>query len=311
MPPSHLVVMLLILTNSLDGTADEIVRRVGVHRVFRFNIDLWRDYEISLDTRGFILSDPSGRFCRSSDIRAAYLRKPTFDDPITIPEGGCQEDWLRAQMSYFLQEVYNWCRDNHLVRLVEKGAQQRFGKFSQLRLAQDYFAVPPWVFVRTSNPIVFTEPCITKPLTADFIGDYKLLFTRSVDPSSLDPEYPWLLQEEVAATHDVTVVYVAGRSFAFALDRSSFEGIDWRTHINRHVLAWQPWPLTDDFENRIHKFMGAAGLDFGRLDFLADPSETYFLEVNPNGQWAWLDEDGSRGIFDTVVHELTKGWSAV
>jgi glutathione synthase/RimK-type ligase-like ATP-grasp enzyme len=211
-------------------------------------------------------------------------------------------------MSYCLQELYNWCKENKLIRLVEKGAQQRFGKFSQLRLAADYFQVPHWVFLRTSAPLTFAAPCITKPLTADFIADYKVLFTRSVDPSTLDPEYPWLLQEEVTASHDVTVVYVAGRCFPFALNRSSFEGMDWRVNINRCALEWKPWPLANDFETRIRHFMDRAGLDFGRLDFLATSTQLYFLEVNPNGQWAWLDEDGSHGIFDRVVEELTKGW---
>ena len=45
--------MLFLITNSIDDTSDEIVRRVGESRVFRFNIDLWRDYEIRVDPGGF------------------------------------------------------------------------------------------------------------------------------------------------------------------------------------------------------------------------------------------------------------------
>ena len=52
--------MLLILTNSIDGTTDEIIRQVGSERVFRLNIDLWHDYEICVDVNGFSFSDPSG-----------------------------------------------------------------------------------------------------------------------------------------------------------------------------------------------------------------------------------------------------------
>jgi len=55
--------------------------------------------------------------------------------------------------------------------------------------------------------------------------------------------------------------------------------------------------------------MDEAGLAFGRLDFLLKGPTAYFLEVNPNGQWAWLDIDGGQGIFDAVVHELTKNWT--
>lgn len=296
--------MLLILTNSLDGTTDEIVRRIGADKVFRFNVDLWKDYLIHVDQNGFLLADPTGRACASADVRAAYVRKPSFDDPLAIPEGGCPEGWLRAQINYFVQEIYNWCHHNGLVRLVEKGAQSRFGKFSQMWTASRHFSVPSWRFTRGAPIDSDHDAYIVKPLTADFVGDYKLMFTTRTAPSELDPAYPWLLQKEVIASHDVTVVYVSGQCFGFGLDRTTFSGVDWRKHINRDELAWKPWNLSASDEKRICAFMEEAKLDFGRLDFLACGDELQFLEVNPNGQWAWLDEDGTHGIFDAVIRVL-------
>lgn len=300
--------MLLIFTNSLDGTADEIVRRIGSNQVFRFNLDLWRDYTFHVDGGGFFITDPTGRTCSSSNVRAAYVRKPSFDDPLNIPEGGCPEAWLRAQIGYFVQEMYNWCNNCGLVRLVEKGAQSRFGKFTQMWAASRHFSVPTWKFIRGVPIHSDDHGFIVKPLTADFIGDYKIMFTTRVKPSELDPAYPWLLQEEILASHDVTVVYVAGKCFGFGLDRSTFSGVDWRKHINREELTWTPWTLGAANEKRICRFMEEANLDFGRLDFLACDDKLQFLEVNPNGQWAWLDPDGAYGIFDAVINVLTKGW---
>ena len=49
-------------------------------------------------------------------------------------------------------------------------------------------------------------------------------------------------------------------------------------------------------------------LRYGRLDFLystEDFSDLQFLEVNPHGQWAWMDLDKSRGIFDAMMRFLT------
>jgi hypothetical protein len=300
--------MLLVLTNSLDGTTDELVRRIGAEQVFRLNVDLWREYRISVDPSGFSLSDPTGRTCSSGTVRAAYVRKPTFDDPITVPEGGSLEAWLRSQISYLVQEIYNWCESRDLVRLVEKGAQRRFGKFSQMWAASRHFPVPAWRFSSGDHPRLGKEPCVTKPLTADFVGDYKVLFTNRVDGEGLDPTYPWLLQQEVPASHDVTVVYVMGKCFAFGLDRRTFSGVDWRIYINREQLAWSPWTLSEPERSSIQAFMREARMDFGRLDFLACGGELHFLELNPNGQWAWLDERGEHGVFDAVVHALTAGW---
>ena len=301
--------MLFLITNSIDDTSDEIVRRVGESRVFRFNIDLWRDYEIRVDPGGFWLKDPSGRSCSSGQIKAAYVRKPVFNSVIDLPASGSQEAWLRAQISTFTQEIYNWCRDAGLVRLVEKGAQRRFGKFSQLWLAKRHFSVPLWLYAKCSEPIRFGSPAISKPLTAEFVEDFRMLYTTCVEPELLDFHCPWLLQKRIDADADVTVVYVAGKCFSFSLDRRLFEGVDWRKHINNQSLPWQRCALATADEDAIRNYMREAHLDFGRFDFLLEGKTMHFLEVNPNGQWAWLDENGTDGVFDAVVVELTSGWT--
>lgn len=301
--------MLLILTNSVDGTSDEVVRRVGEMKAFRFNIDLWRDYQIEVTAEGFTLSDPSGRRLNSRQIEACYVRKPSFDDPISIPEGGCVEAWQRSQISCLCQELYNICNRSGKVRLVEKGAQQRFGKFSQMQVAARYFTVPSWRFVKAPLSPEFDRPTITKSLVADFVENYLCFYTTKVASGALDPEFPWLLQDQVDAEFDLTVVYVAGRSFAFTLDRSLFEGVDWRKLINRHELPWVRYAMSNELTDQIRSFMNEAKLEFGRLDFLLSKGKEYFLEVNPNGQWAWLDMEGKEGIFDAVVTSLTSNWS--
>ena len=299
--------MLLILTNSLDGTTDELVRRIGSKHVFRFNVDLWREYEIEIEPGRFSLTDPFGRTLESHHVKTCYVRKPTFDDPLDVPAGGCVEGWLRGQIGYVNQELYNLCKRQGKVRLVEKGAQSRFGKFLQMEVAACHFKVPAWRFTKRRQSPEFNRPTVAKALTADFVENYKFFYATQVESHHLDPEYPWFLQEEVEANFDLTVVYVAGRSFAFTLARE-FEGVDWRKHINKKELPWRRHLLSSEQEDRIHNFMVESELEFGRLDFLLSEEELYFLEVNPNGQWAWLDKDGSEGVFDAVVAILTRDW---
>jgi len=33
-------------------------------------------------------------------------------------------------------------------------------------------------------------------------------------------------------------------------------------------------------------------------------NKLYFLEVNPNGQWAWLDINEDTGLFSAVINQL-------
>ena len=47
-------------------------------------------------------------------------------------------------------------------------------------------------------------------------------------------------------------------------------------------------------------------LSFGRLDFLLDDEGRYwFCEVNPNGQFAWLDLSGEFGLLQAVTDEIS------
>ncbi len=53
-------------------------------------------------------------------------------------------------------------------------------------------------------------------------------------------------------------------------------------------------------------YMKALRLDYGRLDFLLDADNRYwFCEVNPNGQFAWLDLDDAHGLLSSITEEIS------
>ena len=55
----------------------------------------------------------------------------------------------------------------------------------------------------------------------------------------------------------------------------------------------------------IKQYMKILHLDFGRLDFLLDDRALYwFCEVNPNGQFAWLDLNNEHGLLTAVIGEI-------
>ena len=64
---------------------------------------------------------------------------------------------------------------------------------------------------------------------------------------------------------------------------------------------WDFVELADQFVDSIRCFMIECNLRFGRLDFVTAGEIKYFLEVNPNGQWAWLDLTGKHGLLAAMV----------
>jgi glutathione synthase/RimK-type ligase-like ATP-grasp enzyme len=51
--------------------------------------------------------------------------------------------------------------------------------------------------------------------------------------------------------------------------------------------------------------VNSLGLHFGAIDLIRTKNDGYtFLEINPNGQWAWLDIEMNLGIADAIIDQL-------
>lgn len=301
--------MLLVLTHSMDTTTDLVLDRLPDLPVFRFNIDLWREHEWDIRHDGFELRDPAGRVCRDRDVRAVYLRKLVFSPPfIDVPAGGSEEAWARQQLEQVWLGLRDLAWETGRLALVTPSVTGSWGKIRQMRVASTYFPVPDWSAYR--GPLCgMNAPVVVKTFVPHPTGGGGLPDVREVDPARLSPEYPWFVQRKVAgATHDVTVAWVGGRVFAYELDRSLFDGDDCRLPTALQSLPWKACELSESELLAVEGFMGRTGLRFGRLDFLRADGLLWFLEVNPNGQFAWLDLDAKDGLLDAVAGEIRAVW---
>ena len=86
--------------------------------------------------------------------------------------------------------------------------------------------------------------------------------------------------------------------------RDSFGGDDSRKSLLEHPVAWPRCELTPEEERAIRGFMDETGYRFGRFDFIRKGGELWFLELNPNGQWAWLDEKNEHGLVSMVADAI-------
>lgn len=60
--------------------------------------------------------------------------------------------------------------------------------------------------------------------------------------------------------------------------------------------------LDNATEEACLKIMNKFDLKYGALDFvLDDKNQLYFLEVNPTGDWYWIERDTKMPITDTFV----------
>ena len=135
-----------------------------------------------------------------------------------------------------------------------------------------------------------------------------MVYTTRVRKEELEPSSPWYIQDLIEAEKDVTVAFVRDRLFAFELPRAGFveRTADWReVSLEAATSDWPVHQLPATMEAGVFSFMGDMGLHYGRLDFLYARGEYYFLEVNSNGEWGWLDVEDKYGLLDKVAEEVS------
>jgi hypothetical protein len=122
---------------------------------------------------------------------------------------------------------------------------------------------------------------------------------------------PALFQERVEKRVELRVTVVGSRVFAAEIrsQESRRQQVDWR-HYPEHGQAqfYAPHPLPAAIEARCVAVVAALGLGFGAIDLILTPDGDYvFLEVNVNGQWAYLEEMLGFGISAAIAELLVSG----
>lgn len=108
---------------------------------------------------------------------------------------------------------------------------------------------------------------------------------------------PVALQAPIDPKRDVRVTVVGSQALAaIRVDEPEATGgsgavpLDWRRGADR---PWLPHALPDEVGIRCVELVASLGLQFGAIDLLLDPSGRYwFCEINPNGEWGWLQRSG-------------------
>lgn len=116
---------------------------------------------------------------------------------------------------------------------------------------------------------------------------------------------PGIFQQLVPKSYEVRTTVVGRRTFSARIDSQAHveTKIDWR-HLPFEVDD-HPIDLPDEVETKIHAFMEAFGLIYGAFDFIVTPDGRHvFLEINPAGQYMWVEAKTGLKITAALVDAL-------
>jgi glutathione synthase/RimK-type ligase-like ATP-grasp enzyme len=189
----------------------------------------------------------------------------------------------------------------------------------QLQLASELgLPIPPTVITNDPHRIrdaydAFGQMIVKPVRTGYVVHDRQELavYTSQVLPEHLEHLEsarlsPSIYQKLIPKKFDIRVTIVGDRVFAAAIDSQSdaAASIDWRMTENPqlpHLRIELPNPLI----SILLRLMKALDLSFGAIDLIQTTDDEYFfLEINPNGQWLWLDDMLDLGISNAVTDWL-------
>ena len=69
-------------------------------------------------------------------------------------------------------------------------------------------------------------------------------------------------------------------------------------------MSYEETQLQEKIHAMCTLFMRALNMSFGCFDFIVRNGDVYFLEMNANGQWAWLEKEVGVKISKSIVEYL-------
>ncbi len=111
---------------------------------------------------------------------------------------------------------------------------------------------------------------------------------------------PAAFQQPVMPKRDLRVTVIGRRAFGALVEDG--EGLDWRLDPDR---PWAGFTLPDGLAQQCVALVAELGLRFGAIDIVLDSEGTpWFLEVNPNGEWGWLNQRAGLPLAAAIAEEL-------
>jgi hypothetical protein len=293
-------VAVLIITNEQDLGADYVVLELERRHVavLRCNAERFAQWRVFLRPgRDWRLFDPQGRQISSGSTSGIWWRRPgppTFDIGLSAGESRALVDqWQAVAEGLASVPGPRWVSPPAAIAAAEDKARQ-------LAAAQQLgFAVPETVWTNDlarARSLAADGRTVVKTVTAAHWEDgheAAFVFARPLELADLPSDAssfasaPAALQAKVDPKRDVRVT-VVGSSVLAA--ETSTANLDWRVEPQ---AEWASHELSDDVTDKCRRLVAALGLHFGGIDLVLDANGTYwFLEINPNGEWGWLQHCG-------------------
>lgn len=253
------------------------------------------------------------------NVKSVWLRKP--NEVRSHLKLNVQPDYIEyakdALQRHFnqLQVVFNdalWISDSYAVRRASN-------KAFQLLVAHEVgFKVPQTIFTSDGNIarafVKKHETTIVKgisPIWPIVKGKRNAFFTRLIsrdEPIKFDGlnVAPAIFQQAIKPIFDIRVTVVDNQVYAAKVvlkEAKEKNVLDWRIgHAkDKGRLFFDAYALPQEVAEKCVELTKRLGLKFGAFDLIYSKDGIWFLEINPNGQWAFIEQATGQPIGKAIA----------
>lgn len=326
---------ILIVTHSNDNDSVarvvEAIARKGGHTI-RFDTDRYptdvclSSYygtSVSGDDERLTLTNEEGEF-DLREVTAIWHRRLNFGGQLPA---GLDKQLRHASLGEARAAAHGMLASLKTFRMDHlRHIRHAENKQLQLQVAREVGLKTPRTLT-TNDPAAvraFAKSCedgmVTKMLSSFAIyeeGKELVVFTNPVRHEDLADLSglklcPATFQELLPKSLEIRVTVVGHRVMCASIDSqvSARAVHDWRRDGLRMLHDWRQYQLPHDVEEKILCLMDYFCLNYGAIDIILTPDDQHvFLELNPGGEFFWLEHSPGLPVSDAIADVLL-GYSA-
>ena len=249
------------------------------------------------------------------DIDSVWFRKPTHLDKVKLNIPQTHQSYTLGALRRHISPLYRHWKEAFWVSPYEAIISAE-NKPHQLEAALELgFQVPDTLITgnaRKAKDFVDKQgTCVVKSQAIEFpIGKTMMttvISTRdkiSYDGLSVDP---MIFQQFIKPAYELRVSVVGEAVFAAKImssDQGPFR--DWRYGHIDDTFAATATTLDEDLQKKCIHLTHTLGLNYSAIDLIVDTQgAVWFLEINPNGQWAFIEETTGQPIGKALAELLS------
>jgi glutathione synthase/RimK-type ligase-like ATP-grasp enzyme len=257
-----------------------------------------------------------------NDCDVVWFRKPIILEPEQLPVEKKYQKFVHGAYKRTANAIYALLRDKYwvsdpwaIIRANNKLLQQEIAAENGLLIPDTLITNSP----DEARKFQFKYPkIITKPLGAETVieNDLEKAFyvTTIIEDENIDYSglklAPAIFQQNLVGNLDIRVTVVGKRVHACEIHKNGSlrNRPDWRIGILSENLEYKnhtEFPKT--ISDKCVSIIKALNLKFGAFDFMLDNRGDYwFLEVNPNGQWGFVELEANIPISGSFAELFTE-----